>query len=416
MARLLSAVGFQSVPLLGLRKLNRRGIFFRGRCGIKVWPLLKTHNLWITMLVWLFRYCQVSFWWSFGTEKNAFCCLYTYATSVKFSSRQSAFHHPFPVSREDLPLSLRCSRDCPPNIPDCLNQHILLISHINLALPTFMHFSGPEGKMQSATSVLRLRHSNTQISGGGFFICCDANVFKLTKEERNIDLLCFYGPLCFACERNSQHNGTRCYFKFSDKAYTAHYCRFNSRFHPRVLLLSVRFNYKCLTWVPDLALWFCCNCTCGDIIPFLSSELVFLRTNMLADPGPDPSYAAVSFVIQVPKEIQFRFCFDVQTRSFDGYIMGKEYHPHSMIQTDTFHHFSHHFILCPRLLPPRCGSAVESHSWTQEHWFGCGNSVYEVWPRDAFLRSLHPRHCFRVLVLIWGWKVKDGAPAISCVV
>lgn len=195
MARLLSAVGFQSVPLLGLRKLNRRGIFFRGRCGIKVWPLLKTHNLWITMLVWLFRYCQVSFWWSFGTEKNAFCCLYTYATSVKFSSRQSAFHHPFPVSREDLPLSLRCSRDCPPNIPDCLNQHILLISHINLALPTFMHFSGPEGKMQSATSVLRLRHSHTQISGGGFFICCDANVFKLTKEEKILTCYVFMG-LC----------------------------------------------------------------------------------------------------------------------------------------------------------------------------------------------------------------------------
>lgn len=50
---------------------------------------------------------------------------------------------------------------------------------------------------------------------------------------------------------------------------------------------------------------------------------------MLADPGPDPSYAYVSFVIKVLRQIQFRFCFDVQMRSFDGYIMGKEYHPPS---------------------------------------------------------------------------------------
>lgn len=47
---------------------------------------------------------------------------------------------------------------------------------------------------------------------------------------------------------------------------------------------------------------------------------------MLADPGPDPTYAYVRFLIQVPNQFQFQYCFDVQTRSYDGYIMGKENH------------------------------------------------------------------------------------------
>lgn len=43
---------------------------------------------------------------------------------------------------------------------------------------------------------------------------------------------------------------------------------------------------------------------------------------MLANQGPDPSFANVNFLINVKKE--FHLCFDVQKRSYEGYIIGKK--------------------------------------------------------------------------------------------
>lgn len=95
----------------------------------------------------------------------------------------------------------------------------------------------------------------------------------------------------------------------------------------------------------------------------------------------------------------------------------KEYHRSPWWFTQIhFTNIFHNLILCLCLLSPRCGSTAESSYWTQQHWFRCANWVYEVWPFDAFLPSLHPCHCFRILVLIRVWKVKDGALAIYCVV
>lgn len=57
---------------------------------------------------------------------------------------------------------------------------------------------------------------------------------------------------------------------------------------------------------------------------------------MLAEQNPDAGFAYVKFLIKVKR--QFQFCFDVQMRSYDGYIMGKKGVSQEplMIHTDTF--------------------------------------------------------------------------------
>lgn len=77
----------------------------------------------------------------------------------------------------------------------------------------------------------------------------------------------------------------------------------------------LNMSYKCLIWVSQVTVFKDINC-------FFPSDLVFLRTNMLADRGSDLSFPSVKFLIKVKK--QFQFCFDVQMRSYDGYIMGKK--------------------------------------------------------------------------------------------
>lgn len=86
---------------------------------------------------------------------------------------------------------------------------------------------------------------------------------------------------------------------------------------------------------------------------------------MLAERGPDLSFANVKFLIKVEK--QFAFCFDVQMRSYDGYIMGKKEVSHEplMFHIDAFHNFFLIISFCLCLLPPRCGSTAESNYWTQ---------------------------------------------------
>lgn len=84
---------------------------------------------------------------------------------------------------------------------------------------------------------------------------------------------------------------------------------------------------------------------------------------MLAERGPDLSFAYVKFLMKVEK--QFAFCFDVQMRSYDGYIMGKKEVSHEPlmfhIDLDSISQlFPHHFIL---FMSP--SSQVWFDSWVQ---------------------------------------------------